>query len=85
MHTLSTDEELAYARRFRQLYSRYQRSRDLISVGAYVPGTDQLLDEAIALKPRLDAFLRQDLREQSTLVESKTALHALLHGSVVSG
>jgi flagellum-specific ATP synthase len=85
MHTLSTDGELAYARRFRQLYSRYQRSRDLISVGAYVPGTDQLLDEAIVLKPRLDAFLRQDLREQSTLVESKTALHALFHGSVVPG
>ncbi|MFM9885207.1 MAG: flagellar protein export ATPase FliI [Burkholderiales bacterium] len=84
MHTLSTDEELAYARRFRQLYSRYQRSRDLISVGAYVAGTDRLLDEAIALKPQLDAFLRQDLREQSTLVESKAALHALLHGSIVS-
>ena len=50
-------------RRFKQLYSRYQRSRDLISVGAYVRGSDPLLDEAIALYPQLEAFLQQDMHQ----------------------
>ena len=40
MPALLSDEELAYVRRFKQLYSRFQRSRDLISVGAYVRGSD---------------------------------------------
>jgi flagellum-specific ATP synthase len=78
MHTLSTDSDLARARRFKQLYSRYQRSRDLITVGAYVAGTDPLLDEAITMKSRLDAFLQQDLHVRSSLADSKSALQALL-------
>lgn len=39
-------------RHFKQLYSRYQRSRDLISVGAYAAGSDSLLDQAIKFSPR---------------------------------
>ncbi|MGV6476376.1 FliI/YscN family ATPase, partial [Azotobacter vinelandii] len=36
-------------RRFKQMLSRYQRNRDLISVGAYAPGHDAQLDQAIAM------------------------------------
>ncbi len=82
MHSLLPADDLALARRFKQLYSRYQRSHDLITVGAYVAGTDPLLDEAIALKTRLDAFLQQDLHERSTLIESQAALQALLRSSL---
>ena len=48
-------------RRFKQLYSRHQRNRDLISVGAYVAGTDPLLDQAIALVSAHGGFLTQDM------------------------
>jgi flagellum-specific ATP synthase len=75
---LVSAEELREIRDFKQLVSRYQRSRDLISVGAYVPGTDPVLDRAIALKPSLDAFLRQDLRESAPLGEARRALSGLL-------
>ncbi len=56
-------EHMDSARRFKQLFSRYQRSRDLISVGAYVPGSDPMLDEAIRLHTRLTGFLTQAQHE----------------------
>jgi flagellum-specific ATP synthase len=46
MVNLITPQHLDAIRRFKQLYSRYQRSRDLISVGAYAHGSDPLLDQA---------------------------------------
>ncbi len=64
MHNLVTEEHFALVRKFKQLFSRYQRSRDLIAVGAYQPGSDPLLDRAVALYPRLEAFLQQGIYEQ---------------------
>ena len=46
MHSITTPEQQQLARRLKKLYSRYERSRDLINVGAYAAGTDPLLDEA---------------------------------------
>ncbi len=57
-------------RRFRQLYSAYEANRDLINVGAYTKGSDALIDEAIAIHPRLLQFLRQDMNEPLALAES---------------
>lgn len=45
--------------RFRQVYTTYQENRDLISVGAYQPGSNPQLDEAVALWPAVIEFLRQ--------------------------
>jgi flagellum-specific ATP synthase len=66
------------ARRFRQLYSRYQRNRDLFAVGAYTPGGDALLDRAVRLWPRIESFLQQGMREQADLESSFAALDAVL-------
>ena len=65
-------------RKFKVLFARYQRSRDLISVGAYAPGSDPVLDQAIALYPRMEAFLQQQLVEQSDFSSSLDALKNLL-------
>ena len=70
--------QLEWVRRFKYLYSRYHRSRDLINVGAYVRGADPALDEAIELYPRMEAFLRQDLRERAGFGESCLQLEQLL-------
>ena len=43
-----------------------RRSRDLIAVGAYQPGGDPLLDMAVKLYPRLEAFLQQGIQEHET-------------------
>ncbi len=62
-------------RRFKVLFARYQRSRDLISVGAYSPGSDPVLDQAINLYPRMEGFLQQQLTEQS---DFKNSIHSLI-------
>ena len=78
MHGLISPEKLERVRRFKQLYSRYQRNRDLINVGAYVPGSDPLLDQAIAAYPRLEAYLQQDMRQCVPLADGVSQLEQLL-------
>jgi flagellum-specific ATP synthase len=62
MTSLVANEQLENVRRLRSLYSRFQRNRDLINVGAYAKGADPQMDQAIALMPRIEAFLCQDMR-----------------------
>jgi flagellum-specific ATP synthase len=78
MTSLISPEYFEQVRNFKQLYSRYQRSRDLISVGAYSPGNDPLLDRAIALYPKLERFLQQTMAERAGYEESTKNLKALL-------
>ncbi|MFO0483237.1 MAG: FliI/YscN family ATPase, partial [bacterium] len=77
MNELVSVEEFALVRRFKYYYSRYQRSRDLISVGAYVRGGDRELDEAVARYPALESFLQQGQYERSDYTQSRGALAAL--------
>ncbi|MDR1661044.1 MAG: flagellar protein export ATPase FliI [Azoarcus sp.] len=77
MVSLITPEHLEQIRHFKQLYSRYQRSRDLISVGAYVAGSDPTLDQAIKLYPAFERFLQQTLTERSGFSDSISQLTAL--------
>jgi flagellum-specific ATP synthase len=63
MTALIPSTQFDTVRRFKQMLSRYQRNRDLISVGAYAPGHDLQLDQAIAMYPRIEAFLQQSMEE----------------------
>jgi len=65
------------ARQFKSLYSRYQRSHDLISVGAYVAGTDAELDRAIRLYPLLEKFLLQTMFQHDNFADSLEKLSKL--------
>ena len=77
MHGITSSAHQQAARRLKQLYSRYQRSRDLISVGAYAPGSDPVLDQAIALHDRIEAFLCQEIPDKVAMLESLGQLTAL--------
>jgi flagellum-specific ATP synthase len=77
MHVLVSPETLARVRRFKSLYSRYQRNRDLVNVGAYVKGSDPLLDQAIALHPRMASFLQQDMSERADRADGARRLAEL--------
>ena len=70
-------EHLRSAQRFRQIYSAYRQQRDLIAVGAYQKGSDPQVDHAIAMWPRLRAFLQQEVDEPMTLAQGIEALCAL--------
>jgi flagellum-specific ATP synthase len=77
MHSVGQPTHLQAARRLKQLISRLQKSRDLIAVGAYVAGSDPVLDQAIALQARIDALLRQDMHERASFSTSIASLEAL--------
>lgn len=79
MSSLAEPEQLQAVRRFKQLFSRYQRSRDLISVGAYAPGSDPQLDQAIALYPEMETFLQQDITESADGDDSLARLHHIFN------
>jgi flagellum-specific ATP synthase len=70
MNEITAKPQQQAVRRFRQLYSAYESNRDLINVGAYTKGSDALIDEAIAIHPRLLQFLRQGMDEPVALEES---------------
>jgi flagellum-specific ATP synthase len=78
MTELLGPEDLEAARRFKQLYSAYRRARDLISVGAYVRGSDPVVDRAISLYGQLTGFLQQDLGERAGEAASRTRLRQLM-------
>jgi len=67
-------EHLQDAMRFKQIYARYQQARDLISVGAYVAGSDPQTDFAIEKIDKMKQFLRQGLNESSGLSMSITQM-----------
>lgn len=77
MVNLIGQDHFEQIRHFKQLYSRYQRSRDLISVGAYAAGSDPLLDQAIKLYPSFERFLQQALSEQADFPDSVEKLYAV--------
>lgn len=77
MHNITQPAHQQLTRRLKQLYSRYQRNRDLISVGAYSAGADPVLDEAIARHDKIESFLQQDISERANVTESLGQLTAL--------
>ncbi|OJX36552.1 MAG: flagellar protein export ATPase FliI [Burkholderiales bacterium 68-12] len=80
MHNVVPRAHFEAAREFRAVYSRYQKSRDLVQVGAYLAGSDPALDEAIRLQPAMQAFLQQGMFEAAPLDASVGAMAAVLQG-----
>ena len=84
MPMVVSEEHLQSARRIRQVYSSYQRNRDLISIGAYSKGTDPRIDLAINAEPAINAFLQQGM-QQIIDFEHSTADMATLSGGLGKG
>jgi len=76
MTSLIEPAQFDSVRRFKSLYSRYQRNRDLISVGAYAAGSDPLLDEALARYPQMEAYLQQNMGDCAAYPDSVQGLRA---------
>src|SRR5208282_2475371 len=70
-------EQREAARRIREALAAYRQSEDLINLGAYAAGSNQLLDSAIKLQPQLSAFLRQEPEVNEPLEKTLEQLYAL--------
>ncbi len=80
MHNVVTPMHWDLSRRFKALYSRYQKTRDLIQLGVYVAGSDAETDKAIALFPALQTFLEQEMQEAAPLSGCVVQMRSLLNG-----
>ncbi|WP_053960231.1 FliI/YscN family ATPase [Sulfobacillus thermosulfidooxidans] len=64
MPDIISDKHLQMARSFKEIVARVKEAEDLLDVGAYTPGRDVLLDKALHLYPRIQAFLDQKRGER---------------------
>jgi flagellum-specific ATP synthase len=78
MQQITTAQHQRLAQRLRQLYSQYQRNRDLIAVGAYKKGTDSRIDTAIDAWPGVLRYLEQNMQAKVSLEQGLADLAQLL-------
>jgi flagellum-specific ATP synthase len=75
---VTTPEQRALAQRLRSVMAARRRAKDLLDVGAYVTGSDPLVDAAVAHGDAIDAFLRQGMGEAAPAAQSWAHLGALV-------
>jgi len=78
MRAVTVPRHQAQVARFRRLLSVYRQNEDLLTVGAYTKGSDAELDLAVALRPRLMAFLTQAVDECRSFDDSVSGLGSSL-------
>jgi flagellum-specific ATP synthase len=79
MSRVTSRQHRAAAQAFREIYGCYQRNRDLVTVGAYRPGSDPALDRALRLWPKIEAFLKQPTDTPVSFQESIAQLETLVN------
>ena len=77
MPAVASPAHLEKALQLKRLLACYQRSEDLIRIGASQAGADPLLDRAIALRPGILEYLRQKPGDPAPLADSLARLLAL--------
>jgi len=77
----NSEEEQGLVLAARRPMALYEDMGDLVRIGAYKAGTNPEVDDAIALNPRLEAFLTQKKDEQTGLSAGYEALAAILGGN----
>ncbi len=78
---LASPEEYQLVMRAREIWGEYERVRDLVEVGAFVPGADPRVDDAVARYPKLVEFVRQGLNISCTRAESLAGLTEVVGGA----
>ncbi len=78
MPACNSAEENALVERARRLLATYDDMADMIRIGAYRPGADPAIDEAIHYQPALEAFLAQNIAEGAALADGYRQLAELL-------
>ena len=80
MNHIASPEHVKAAEKLRELYYTYNKSEDLINIGAYKRGTSKEIDEAIEFEPHITNFLKQSYQENVKMEESIEELISLAPG-----
>jgi flagellum-specific ATP synthase len=79
---VTTAEQRAATTQMRRLLAAYREAKDLIEIGAYVAGTNPLVDRAVELREAMDGFLRQDVHEVTPAQDAWAWLERTVGGAV---
>ena len=78
MNHVITREHMLAARALKASMARHERVRDLIPLGAYVPGADPVTDKAVNLHPHIEEFLCQGTKEPAPYANCVEQLERLM-------
>ncbi|MDA8345038.1 MAG: FliI/YscN family ATPase [Thermaerobacter sp.] len=74
MRQIVTAEHTAWAQTLKGHWSTYEDAKDLLRIGAYQAGSSAEVDAAVAMHPRILAFLRQPEHETVGFEQARQAL-----------
>jgi flagellum-specific ATP synthase len=77
MSELVPQEGLDIAARVREVLATYREAEDLITIGAYKPGQNPRVDEAVQLIDSVQGFLKQRSTDKVTFEDSWRQMAAL--------
>jgi type III secretion protein N (ATPase) len=77
MPQVTGEPQRRHAQRLRELLATYESKRDLVLLGAYKPGSDRRVDEALGRIDAIEAFLRQGQDEHSAPETTRAHLEEL--------
>jgi flagellum-specific ATP synthase len=74
---VATEDQRESARKIKEAVAVLDRSQDLISLGAYVSGSNPRLDTAIRLRQSIEVFLRQEAGANVSLEQTLHSMNEL--------
>jgi flagellum-specific ATP synthase len=81
MPSLTSPEQMRQASKLREWLAAWRDGKDLVEIGAYAPGTNPILDEAIQRMPVINAFLKQ-ASDENTSIDEAISLLELITGDL---
>jgi flagellum-specific ATP synthase len=80
MPMVVSGEQVSMARQVRELVAAYDDVEDLVSIGAYKPGTKPIADRAIAKWDAINKFLRQEKSDGTSYEDMLSSLEVVTSG-----
>jgi flagellum-specific ATP synthase len=77
MTQVSQPQHQGAARQFKELYSTFEKIKELIPLGGYSAGMDSKTDRSVQLAPSMERFLRQEVGVGADLGTSISTLQSL--------
>ena len=78
MNDIASKEHKELASKVRDIMSVYEKNADLVSIGAYKPGSNRKLDYALTKMDEVNAFLMQQVNESFTYEQTLARLKQIV-------
>ncbi len=82
---ICTDDHVALRREAQRLTAAYREVEELVQIGAYAQGSDELTDRAIGVRGMLEGVLRQGREDATGFDEALERLRAAVGGATPGG